>query len=53
MSVEYLFDYKPLEIFWMLMPVFWAIAIFEILAIYFFKIGDHVPLVAYPICSEL
>ena len=38
MSVEYLFDYKPLEIFWMLMPVFWAIAIFEILAIYFFKI---------------
>ena len=38
MSVEYLFDYKPLEIFWMLMPVFWAIAVFEILAIYFFKI---------------
>ena len=22
-------------------------------ATYFFKIGDHVPLVAYPICSEL
>jgi len=38
MSVEYLFNYKPIEIFWMVMPIFWAIAVFEILAIYYFKI---------------
>ena len=37
MSVEFLFEYSALELFWLLMPVLLAIAVIESLAIYFFK----------------
>ena len=37
MSVDFLFEYSALELFWLLMPVLVAISVVEVLAIYFFK----------------
>ena len=37
MSVDFLFQYSALELFWLLMPILFAIAVIESLAIYYFK----------------
>ena len=38
MSVDFLFQYSPLELFWLLVPILVGIAVIETLAIYFFKL---------------
>ena len=38
MSVDFLFQYSALELFWLLVPILIGIAVVETLAIYFFKL---------------
>ena len=38
MSVDFLFQYSALELFWLLVPILVGIAVVESLAIYFFKL---------------
>ncbi len=38
MSVDFLFQYSALELFWLLVPILVGIAVVETLAIYFFKL---------------
>ncbi len=38
MSVDFLFQYSALELFWLLVPILIGIAVVETLDIYFFKL---------------